>query len=76
MNLIAFNSRTFMKNENSKFFKFSLFMFKKIFILQELEEVYIDLSNIVSEAVSQGAEAISIRVSPKSYYYESIHNLL
>ena len=36
-------------------------------LLQELEEVYIDLSNIVSEAVSQGAEAISIRVSVPNF---------
>lgn len=32
-------------------------------LLQELEEIYSDLCSIVSEAVLQGAEAISTRVS-------------
>lgn len=32
-------------------------------LLQELEEIYTDLCNIVSEAIVQGAEAISTRVS-------------
>lgn len=32
-------------------------------LLQELEEIYNDLCNIVSEAVLQGAEAISTKVS-------------
>jgi SH3 and cysteine-rich domain-containing protein 2 len=32
-------------------------------LLQELEEIYSDLCNIVSEAILQGAEAISTRVS-------------
>lgn len=32
-------------------------------LLQELEEIYQDLCNIVAEAVLQGAEAISTRVS-------------
>lgn len=32
-------------------------------LLQELEEIYTDLCNIVAEAVLQGAEAISTRVS-------------
>lgn len=31
-------------------------------LLQELEEIYSDLCNIVSEAVIQGAEAISHKV--------------
>lgn len=32
-------------------------------LLQELEEIYTDLCNIVAEAIVQGAEAISTRVS-------------
>lgn len=32
-------------------------------LLQELEEIYNDLCNIVTEAIVQGAEAISSRVS-------------
>lgn len=32
-------------------------------LLQELEEIYSDLCNIVAEAIVQGAEAISTRVS-------------
>lgn len=32
-------------------------------LLQELEEIYTDLCNIVAEAIVQGAEAVSTRVS-------------
>lgn len=32
-------------------------------LLQELEEIYNDLCNIVTEAIVQGAEGISTRVS-------------
>jgi len=32
-------------------------------LLQELEEIYADLCNIVAEAIVLGAEAISTRVS-------------
>ena len=40
-------------------------------LLQELEEIYNDLCNIVAEAIVQGAEAISSRVSTKlKYHYE------
>lgn len=36
-------------------------------LLQELEEIYTDLCNIVAEAIVQGAEAISTRVSAACY---------
>lgn len=36
-------------------------------LLQELEEIYTDLCNIVAEAIVQGAEAISTRVSASCY---------
>lgn len=35
-------------------------------LLQELEEIYTDLCNIVAEAIVQGAEAVSTRVSERS----------
>lgn len=36
-------------------------------LLQELEEIYTDLCNIVAEAIVLGAEAISTRVSASCF---------
>lgn len=44
-------------------------------LLQELEEIYTDLCNIVAEAVLQGAEAISTRVSSYSIILIMTQNL-
>ncbi|CAO1427466.1 unnamed protein product [Diamesa serratosioi] len=41
-------------------------------LLQELEEIYTDLCNIVAEAVLQGAEAISTRAVEQAKRYEGL----